>query len=186
AAGVATTARSTHVPIAYRRRSTSRGDSVHPAAATRTARKNGVRHLFCRDGQKRCLTPFFRAGITRNRLLPEPPLDGVEQSSSDIDAELPIQFTYSGRARDVDLGDEVADDVEPGEQHAFRGERRSDLVREPAVARRERPALAARAHHEVAARLPGGRDAGERGVDRLAVDQQHPLVAVEDRKSTRL
>src|SRR5690606_34506503 len=146
------TARSTQVPIAYTRRSTSRGDCEHAATTSTAASKRGVRHLV---RGTRCPTPFFFAAATRGPSLLEPPFDGVEESSSDVEAELPIQFTYSGRARDVDLGHEVADHVEPGEQHALRRERRADLGREPAVPGRQRPALAARAHREVAAPFPG-------------------------------
>src|SRR5690606_38622394 len=112
---------------------TSVGPSAHPATirpARMTDIENRVRRHF-RGARKTGRTPLLRkrcrtrfSGITRNRSLLEPPLHGVEQSSSDVDAELPIQFTYSGRARDVDFRHELADHVEPREQDALRRERR--------------------------------------------------------------
>src|SRR5690606_25862877 len=64
----------------------------------------------------------------------QPLFDRVEESGSDVNAELPIQFTDSGRARDMDLGDVVADHIEPREEHALFTQDRADHVRQPAVA----------------------------------------------------
>src|SRR5215471_2912461 len=55
------------------------------------------------------------------------PADRVDQLSSDVDAVLAIQLTNSGGARDVDLGEVVADHVEAREQHALCAQRRTDL-----------------------------------------------------------
>src|SRR5262245_9074533 len=112
--------------------------------------------------------------------------DGGDQLSSDVDVELPIEFTDSRWARHVDLGQVVADDVEAGEQYAFRRQRRSDLQAEPAVALRQRTSLAACTHDEIAAALAGCRYSRERIVDRHAVDQKDALVALDDLRNEAL
>src|SRR5690606_26267359 len=157
-----------------------RGRSAQPAESSTAASPRAAKQRV----KSRFVLAF--AAFTRSSSLTKPPFDRVEQSISDIDAELPIQFTYSRRARDVDLGEVVADHVEPGEEHAFLAQDRTDLRREPAVARRQRPAFAARAHREIAAALARRRHPRERILDRLAVDDEHALVAVDDLRHVAL
>src|SRR5438477_927771 len=85
-------------------------------------------------------------------------VDGGDQLSSDIDVELPIEFTNSRRARDVDFGQIVADHVEARKQYAFAGQRGAHLVAQPAVALGQRPAFAPGPHDQVAAAFARGRD----------------------------
>src|SRR6187397_379503 len=54
-------------------------------------------------------------------------LEGGNYHISDIEPELPVEFTNSCRTRDVDLGHEATDDVDADEHHALLGERRPDL-----------------------------------------------------------
>src|ERR1043166_2840067 len=70
---------------------------------------------------------------------------------SDIEPELLVEFTYSCRTRDVDLGHEAADDVDAHEYHAARGERRADFRRQPAIALRQLASYALGAGREIAA-----------------------------------
>ena len=68
----------------------------------------------------------------------------------------------AGRARHVDFGEAVADDVEADDQQALGPEPRPQRGRDLAVARGERPRDAAAAGREVAARLARLRDARQR------------------------
>src|SRR5688572_9438891 len=102
-------------------------------------------------------------------------VDGGDELSSDVDVELTIEFTNSRGTRHVDLGEVVANDVEPREQHAFRRQGWAHLLAEPAIANRERATLTPGAHDEIAAALAGSRDTRQRVLDRLAVDEQHAL-----------
>jgi len=52
--------------------------------------------------------------------------DGVDQHAGDVDLELLLQFPDAGRAGDVDLGDEPADDVQTDEHHAALAHDRPD------------------------------------------------------------
>src|SRR5688572_18604389 len=83
----------------------------------------------------------------------EPRLDRVEQQAGDVEAELRVELADAGGTGDVDLGQIVADRVEPDEQHAALAHQRADLRRQPAIAIAERAALAAAAGREVAAEL---------------------------------
>src|SRR5438132_14208012 len=96
------------------------------------------------------------------------PLDGGDQQLPDAGTTLLVELADPGGARDVDLGHEPTDHVEPDEQHAFRGERRADLAREPAVAIVERAGAPGRAAGEVATMIMGRRYAGARGRTRRA------------------
>src|SRR5438132_611529 len=107
----------------------------------------------------------------------EVPLDGGDQQLPDAGTTLLVELADPGGARDVDLGHEPTDHVEPDEQHAFRGERRADLAREPAVAIVERAGDPGRAGGEVAPMILRRRYAGERVRHRLAVDEQHACIA---------
>src|SRR4029077_10723060 len=107
------------------------------------------------------------------------PLERLDEQFPDMDRELLLEFTDARGTRDVDLGDEAADDVESDEQHAARGERRSDLSGEPAVALVQRPAHPLGAGGEVAAMIIGGRDAGEGVGHRLPIDQQHAGIPAD-------
>ena len=86
----------------------------------------------------------------------------------------------AGRARDVDLGEAVADDVEADQQQAARRQRRPDRFGDLAVARRQRLRDALAADGEVAADLAALRDARQRMRHRHAVDDEDPLVAGGD------
>ena len=86
----------------------------------------------------------------------------------------------AGRARDVDLGEAVADDVEADQQQAARRQRRPDRLGDLAVARRERLGDALAADGEVAADLAALRDARQRVRHRHAVDDEDALVAGRD------
>src|SRR5438067_13094504 len=108
------------------------------------------------------------------------PHDGGDQQLPDAGTTLLVELADPGGARDVDLGHEPTDHVEPDEQHALRGERRADLAREPAVAIVQRAGDPGRAGGEVAPMILRRGYAGERVRHRLAVDEQ------QDRKSTRL
>ena len=70
---------------------------------------------------------------------------------------MPVQLPDAGRRGDVDLGQVVADDVQPREQDALLAQGRADLFADPAVALAEFDALAGAAGGEVAARLAGRR-----------------------------
>src|SRR6187455_1623327 len=61
-------------------------------------------------------------------------LDCGNYHISDIEPELLVEFTNSCRTRDVDLGNESADDVDADEHHSLLRERRADFGGEPAVA----------------------------------------------------
>src|SRR3546814_19926494 len=63
---------------------------------------------------------------------------------------------------------------------------RADLGGDPAVALAQRPALAAAAGGQVAAELVALRDPRPAVVDRLAVAEQAPLVAVDDLRQVAL
>src|SRR3546814_6376053 len=63
---------------------------------------------------------------------------------------------------------------------------RADLGGDPPVALAQRPALAAAAGGQVAAELVALRDPRQAVVDRLAVDEQDPLVAVDDLRQVAL
>src|SRR4051812_32930738 len=53
--------------------------------------------------------------------------EGGNYHISNIEPELVVEFTNSCRTRDVDLGNEAADDVDAHEHHALFGECRPDF-----------------------------------------------------------
>src|SRR3954464_10940564 len=79
-----------------------------------------------------------------------PALEGGNYHISDIEPELPVEFTDSGRTRDVDLGDESADDVDADEHHSLRRERGADFRGQPAITFGELASYTGRAGREVA------------------------------------
>src|SRR5215203_2645346 len=96
---------------------------------------------------------------------------------SNIEPELAVEFTYSCRTRDVDLGHEATDDVDSHEHHAEFGELGADLGRQPPVALVQLPADTLGSRGQVAAIVVRGGNPGERVGDWLAVDQQNARVA---------
>src|SRR5215831_17278140 len=117
-------------------------------------------------------------GLSRGRLHGR--LERLEERRGDVEAALLGDLLEAGRARDVDLGQPVADDVEPDEQQPATRERGSDGRCDLAVARRKRSGDAGAARGQVAARLAGLRNPRERVGHGLAGDQEHALVAVTD------
>src|SRR5512139_3872988 len=83
----------------------------------------------------------------------------------------------AGRARDVDLGEVLADDVEADEDEAVGLEARADGADELALARREVGRDDAAADVDVRADLVAARDTQDRA-ERLAVEQEDALVAL--------
>src|SRR5215469_15757959 len=104
------------------------------------------------------------------------PLDRRDQLLADRGAALLVELADAGGTRHVDLGHEIADDIEPDEQHSPRRKRRTDLPRKPAVAVVQRTCDTARPRGEIAAVITAGGDARERIRYGLAIDQQHPGV----------
>src|ERR1700727_2162758 len=108
------------------------------------------------------------------------PLDCLRQQGTNIDTMLFVQFTNSGRTCDVDLGDEVADDVQTDKYPARVAQLRSDLRAEPSIAIIERTALGARAGRQIAAVVVSQRNGGQRVGHRLAGDQNDAAVPCRD------
>ena len=131
------------------------------------------------DVSTRCRSAWPRAAGCRRRRL-QAASSASANIAGDVEAGLLGDLDEAGRARHVDLGQVVADDVEADDQQALGPQRRPERRGDLAVARRQRPRHAAAAGGEVAARLAGLRDARQREGHRLAGDQQHALVAVDD------
>ena len=85
----------------------------------------------------------------------------VEVLCGDVDAEDPVDFPDARRAGDVDLGQVVADDVDPDQRQPLIPERRTDLLADPAVPIVELVALGGGTKAEVGSLLSGRRGAGD-------------------------
>src|SRR6202020_3264386 len=105
------------------------------------------------------------------------PLDCLRQQGSNIDTMLFVQFTNSGRTCDVDLGDEVADDVQTDKYHARFAQLRSDLRAEPSISIIERTAFGPRAGRQIAAVVVGQRDAAQGERHRLSAHPNDAALA---------
>src|SRR5690349_20982993 len=102
------------------------------------------------------------------------------EGAGDVEAGLVLDFAEARRAGDIDLGQPVADHVEPDEQQAALRERRPERLGDLALARGKRLRDGLRAGGEIAARFARLRDARETVRYRLAVDDQHAVIAVLD------
>src|SRR5688572_16060203 len=91
-------------------------------------------------------------------------LDRIEQHPGDVQSELRVQLADTGRTGDVDLGQVVADHVEPDEDHAAPLHFRTDLRRDPAIALGQWLADALAAGGQVAAELVALRDPRQAGI----------------------
>src|SRR6478736_602953 len=107
-------------------------------------------------------------------------LERFDEHRGDVEPALLRDLLEAGRARHVDLGEAVADDVEADEQQSALGELRPDRFGDLAVARRQRLGDALAADGEVAADLAALRDARQRMRHRHAVDDEDALVAGGD------
>ena len=94
-------------------------------------------------------------------------IDAVDEFSGNVEAELCIEFANARRTRDVDFGQIVADDVDSDEEQATPHEFGADLLGDPAIALRQRPAFAGTAGGEIAAGFAGLRNPRERIGNRL-------------------
>ena len=92
-----------------------------------------------------------------------------------------IQFTYAGRAGDIDLGEVVADHVQPHEQQTLVAHIGADFGGNGTVGVGQRPAHAAPAGGQIASEFAFGGHPCQCVVHRFAVDQQDALVAIGDR-----
>ena len=104
----------------------------------------------------------------------------VDEHRRDVEARLIADFLKAGRTGDVDLGQAVADDVEPDQQQATGSERRADALGDLAVARRDRLRHTLAAGGEVATDLAPLRNARRHEGRGLAGDDEHALVAAYD------
>ncbi len=100
----------------------------------------------------------------------------VEHLFCGVNITRTLELTDAGRAGDIELGHEVADDVDPREQQASIAKHGADLLADPQVAIRERPDFCLGAGGQIAAVVVWGRDSNKRHGDRLAIDQQDPFV----------
>src|SRR5690606_703597 len=89
-------------------------------------------------------------------------------------------FDKAGGAGDVDLGDVIADDVEPDQQQAAAGNFLPDGGGDFLVAVTERLGNAPPAGRQIAPRFTGQRNACQRIGNRLACNEQYALVAFDD------
>ena len=88
-------------------------------------------------------------------------IQGVDERLRNVETGLLHDFLKAGRARDVDLGEAVADHVQADQQQPARRELRADRLGDLAVARRERLRDAIAAGRKVAANLAALRNARE-------------------------
>src|SRR6478736_6741930 len=103
-------------------------------------------------------------------------LDSGNYHISDIEPELLVEFTNSCRTRDVDLGNESADDVDADEDHSQLRELGADLGRQPAIAVIEFASYAGRTRGEIPAVVGRQRDTCKCVRDWLAIDEQHTRI----------
>src|SRR2546430_1682478 len=106
--------------------------------------------------------------------------DRVHEHPGDVEAALLSDLLEARGAGDVDLGDVVADDVQPHEQQPAPRELRPEALGDLAVARGQRPGDAGAAGGEIGARLARTREPREAVRHGLAGDHQDALVAVAD------
>src|SRR5580700_8786426 len=105
------------------------------------------------------------------------PFDRLDQLRADISAKLLVELADAGGARNVDFRDISSYDVQPHEQHARLRKLGADLTGEPAVAFVQGPADATRTGGEITAMIRWQRNARQRVIHRLALDEQNSRVA---------
>ncbi len=116
----------------------------------------------------------------------QPSLKRRDEQRRHIAAGLIADFLKARGAGDVDLGERVADDVQAHQQQAARGQHRAQGLGDLAVARRDGLRHALAPSRQIAAHLAALWDACQAIGHHLAVDQQHPFVAVHDRRQVAL
>src|SRR5437773_7510958 len=110
----------------------------------------------------------------------QPGFESGDEGAGDVEAALILDLAEAGRTGDIHLGKPVADDVEAHQQQPSLCERRAQGGCNFKLAGGKGLRHAARAGGEIAARLAGLRNAREAMRHRLAVDQQHAVVAFGD------
>ena len=102
--------------------------------------------------------------------------------SSGLRSGEPRELLDAGRARHVDLGEALADDVEPDEHEPVRAEPRRHRLHHRQLGVRELGGDHAPPDVDVRAQIVGARDAQD-GAERLAVEEQDALVAHANRRA---
>ena len=110
----------------------------------------------------------------------------VGERSGNVEAALRGDFDESCRTGDVDLGQEVADDVQADHEQPVGCEARSDALRDFPVAFRQRSHHAASTRRKITPRFTLLGDACKRKRHDLAIEQQNALVAVGDLRDEAL
>src|SRR6202158_5796677 len=106
--------------------------------------------------------------------------DGVGKAVRDVEPGLLSDFDEPGRAGHVYFGQEVAYDIKPDHEQSFGRKLGADALGDLAITRGEGPRDAQAAGCEIATRLARLGNAGQNMRNRLAVDQDDALVAVDD------
>src|SRR6185295_8596027 len=104
----------------------------------------------------------------------------LRKGAGHVESGLLADLNKPGRTGHVDLGQVVADHVQPDDEQTLGRERTPYRLGDLAIARRKRTRYAAATSREVAARLPGLGNACQRVRGRLAIDQDDALVPVDD------
>src|SRR3954462_5760391 len=94
----------------------------------------------------------------------------ADEGPGDVEAGLVLDLAEAGRAGDIDLGEPLADYVEPDEQQSALRERRPERLGDLALTRGERLCHGLGARGQVAARLARLRNARQAVRHRFAVD----------------
>src|SRR5690606_9568362 len=111
---------------------------------------------------------------------------GLSEKIADVEVRLLCDFDKARRAGDVDLGEVIANDIEPDDQKTTSGKFGGHTFSDFAVSLRKRLSHAAPACSEITARFAGQRDTRERIRDGLPADQEDALIAIDNFRNVAL
>ena len=83
----------------------------------------------------------------------------------------------TGWTRDIDLGERIADDIEPDQQESARRENRRQRLPNPTVLRTQGSRHTGAPRRQIAPSFSGRRDAGQAKRNDFTTDQKHPFIA---------